>query len=354
MMSHSLLARSVGDNNSMSGLIKNVQPQAGVEGGEVIISCDAYDAADYRDCRVLFGSESGHLVSASAQRVIAAIPEGKGGSQEIQLAGGFFSGHSSFQWGTRLASDLHPVANPAIDPESGNIYVTLSGTRGQKVPVAVYEITPEGVVSPFLSDVINPTGLAFDRDGVLHLTSRYEGTLYRVTPFKETETVAEDLGVATGLAFDSRGLAYVGDRSGTVHRVNEIGEARPFASLEASVSAYHLAFSPDGDLYVTGPTVSSFDSIMRINAVGDVSKFYTGLGRPQGLAFDDDGNCYVAASLRGHRGIVRVTPDGRKAEVVVAGANLVGLAFDAQGDMIVVSTQRVYRVPMGIKGYSVF
>ncbi len=107
-------------------------------------------------------------------------------------------------------------------------------------------------------------------------------------------------------------------------------------------------------MYVTGPTVSSFDSIMRVNAVGDVSKFYTGLGRPQGLAFDTEGNCYVAASLRGHRGIIRISPDGGKAEVVVAGANLVGLAFDGKGDMIVVSTQRVYRVPVGIKGYSVF
>jgi sugar lactone lactonase YvrE len=149
-------------------------------------------------------------------------------------------------------------------------------------------------------------------------------------------------------------LAYVGDRSGIVHRVNEIGEARPFASLEASVSAYHLAFAPNGDLYATGPTVSSFDSVLRINAVGDVSRFYTGLGRPQGLAFDADGNCYVAASLRGHRGIVRISPDARKAEVVVAGANLVGLAFDPQGDMILVSTQRVYRLPLGIKGYAAF
>ena len=93
---------------------------------------------------------------------------------------------------------------------------------------------------------------------------------------------------------------------------------------------------------------------MRINAVGDVRKFYTGLGRPQGLAFDQDGNLYVAASLRGHRGIVRITPDGSKAEIIVAGANLVGLAFNHEGDMILVSTQRVYRVPMGIKGYSVF
>ncbi len=336
----------------MSGFIKSVTPRAGVEGGEIIISCEGFDASDYGHCRAFLGEETGQILSASTHRVIVIVPEGKGGSRELKLEGGFFSGRAEFAWGTRIANDLHPVANPAIDPESGNIYVTLSGTRGQKVPVSVYEITPAGVVSPFLSDVMNPTGLAFDRDGTLHLTSRYEGILYRVTPFKDTEIVAEDLGVATGLAFDARGLAYVGDRSGIIHRVNEIGEARPFASLEASVSAYHLAFAPDGDLYATGPTVSSFDSVQRINAVGDVSKFYTGLGRPQGLAFDVEGNCYVAASLRGHRGIVRITADGRKAELVVAGANLVGLAFDRQGDMIVVSTQRVYRLPMGIKGYS--
>ncbi|HEX4946377.1 MAG TPA: gluconolaconase, partial [Blastocatellia bacterium] len=228
MMTHSWRASEVSPTNFMSGKITNLQPRAGVEGGEVILSCEGYDASDYRDCRVLVGLELGRIISAAPQRAIIAVPEGKGGSEDLYLEGGSFSARGSFLWGTRIASDLHPVANPAIDPETGNIYVTLSGTRGQKVPVSVYEITPAGVVSPFLSDVMNPTGLAFDRDGVLHLTSRYEGTLYRVTPFKETETVAEDLGVATGLAFDSRGLAYVGDRTGgIIFRINELGEARP-------------------------------------------------------------------------------------------------------------------------------
>ena len=55
----------------------------------------------------------------------------------------------------------------------------------------------------------------------------------------------------------------------------------------------------------SGPTVSSFESIQRVNAMGDVSKFYTGLGRPQGLAFDAQGNLYVAASLRGRADIAR-------------------------------------------------
>jgi sugar lactone lactonase YvrE len=219
--------------------------------------------------------------------------------------------------------------------------------------VSIYRVATDGTVSPFISEIVNPTGLAFDREGTLYVTSRYDGALYRVSPFKEVKEFASDLGIATGLAFDRNGTVFVGDRSGTIFRVNEIGETRPFATLEPSVAAFHLAFGPDGDLYVTGPTVSSFESVMRVDATGVVTRFYTGLGRPQGLAFDSDGNLYVAASLRGHRGIIRITADGRRAEVVVSGSTLVGLAFDERGNMIVASTQRVYRLPLGLKGYSV-
>jgi sugar lactone lactonase YvrE len=336
------------------GPIQSTVPGAGVEGGEVIIACEGYDTSDYYACRVFFGGHRGRLVSASARRVIAAIPEyevGAGGGG-VRLEGADFGADAPFALGTKIADNVHPVANPAIDRDDGSIYVTLSGTRGQKVPVSIYKIGSDGAVSPFISEIVNPTGIAFDGQGSMFVTSRYDGTLYRVSPFKEIKAIASDLGIATGVAFDARGTAYVGDRSGTVYRVNEIGETRPFATLEPSVSAYHLAFGPDGDLYVTGPTVSSFDGVARISAMGQVSRFYTGLGRPQGLAFDARGNLYVAASLRGHRGIVRVTPDGARAEVVVSGSTLVGLAFDDGGNMIVVSTQRVYRVPLGIKGYS--
>jgi sugar lactone lactonase YvrE len=341
-----------------NGLIKSVRPPAGVEGGEVILACEGYDTSDYAACRVEFGvGERGRLVSASPARVIASIPEyevGVGGSG-LSLEGGGRTSRAAFVLGTKLADGLHPVANPAIDRDDGTIYVTLSGTRGQKVSTSIYKIGPDDSVTPFLSDeIVNPTGMAFNREGTLYVTSRYDATLYRISHFMEVQTVATDLGIATGLAFDRRGDIFVGDRSGTVFRINEIGEARPFASLEASVSAYHLAFGPDGDLYVSGPTVSSFESVMRINSMGEPTVYYRGLGRPQGLAFDTQGNLYTAASLHGHRGIIRISPGGAHAEVVVAGTALVGLAFDDAGNMIVVSTQCVYRVPMGIKGYSVF
>jgi sugar lactone lactonase YvrE len=344
-------------SNWNDGLIRSVRPLAGVEGGEVILTCEGYDTSDYAACLVFFAGSLGRLVSASPSRVIASIPEYAigGGGSGLNLEGGGRVSQSLFTVGTKLADGLHPVANPAIDRDDGTIYVTLSGSRGQKVPTSIFKIGPDDAVTPFISeDIVNPTGMAFNREGTLYVTSRYDGTLYRISHFKEVQTVATDLGVATGVVFDRRGDIFVGDRSGTVFRVNEIGEARPFASLEPSVSAYHMAFGPDGDLYVAGPTVSSFESILRLNSMGDATIFYRGLGRPQGLAFDAQGNLYTAASLHGHRGIVRISPDGARAEVVVAGSALVGLAFDDAGNLIAVSTQCVYRVPMGIKGYSVF
>jgi sugar lactone lactonase YvrE len=338
------------------GAIKKVEPRAGVEGGEVVLTCAGYDTSDYQACQVEFAGVQGRFVGAAPERVIVNIPEYAKGFKAAELALESASARwiAPFVLGEKLADNLHPVANPAIDRDDGSIYVTLSGSRGNKVPVSIYKVLTDGTVEPFLSDIVNPTGLAFDQEGILFVTSRYEGELYRVTPFKEVTTLATELGVATGVALDRRGAIYVGDRSGTIFKVNELGEARPFATLEPSVSAYHLAFSPEGDLFVTGPTVSSFENIWRIDATGEVTSFYRGLGRPQGLAFDEDGNLYVAASLRGQRGIVKITANGERAEVVVSGGALVGLAFDDSGNMIITSTQKVYRVPLGIKGYSVF
>jgi sugar lactone lactonase YvrE len=143
---------------------------------------------------------------------------------------------------------------------------------------------------------------------------------------------------------------FIGDRSGTIFRINEIGEATPWAEHEPSVSAYHLAFGPDDALYVAGPTVSSFDAITRFDKLGIPEVFYRGLGRPQGLAFDREGSLYVAASLHGRRGVVRISPDGTSAELLVAGMNVVGLAFSPGGEMIVATNDSIYSLPLGIEG----
>ncbi len=275
----------------------------------------------------------------------------KSGVIDVILQSGFEQSEpANFTVGKRLAGDLHPVTNPAFDPDDGALFVTRSGSRGEQLPVTLFRVDVGGEVSEYSGDITNPTAIAFGGDGQMFVTSRHDGVVYRLTPFKEAISFARNLGVATGLAFDSEGMMYVGDRTGTIYRVNGIGEEKPWAQMEPSVSAYDLAFGPEGYLYTSGPTVTSFDSIWRINKEGRATVFFKGLGRPQGLAFDREGSLHVAASLHGRRGIVRISPDGEKAELFVAGVNLVGLAFSVAGDMAVVSIDSVYSLPAGIKG----
>jgi sugar lactone lactonase YvrE len=331
--------------------VLHIDPDYGIPGGEIVIDCDGLDTSDPSSCAVIVGDSPAQIVALAPRRVLAIVPETKAGRVPVRLSGGgYLSEPAYFTVARKLAGDLHPVANPAFDPDDGSLFVTRSGSRGEELPVTLFRIDISGDVSEYSGDISNPTGIAFSPDGQMFVSSRLEGVVYRVTPFKEAVAFARNLGVATGIAFDPQGVMYVGDRTGTIFRVNGIGEERAWTQIEPSVSAFHLAFGPDNSLYVTAPTVTSFDCIWRINPDGDVDVFYKGLGRPQGLAFDRDGNLYVAAALRGRRGIVRISADGRDAKVIVAGVNLIGLAFSAAGEMAVVSIDSVYSVPTQIKG----
>ena len=327
--------------------IERLSPPAAIAGGEVFIHGRGFADHSPRPPQVKFGESEASVLIAAEDFVVAQVPEGAaGGSVRVRTTAGE-TPPAAFEIGVALADNLHPVANPAVDA-AGNIYVTFSGRRGQKVPISLYKIDTQQVIKPFLSDLMNPTGLAFDSSGVLYVTSRFEGVVYRVTPDSRKSRYAEGMGVATGLAFDADENLFVGDRSGTIFKIGRDRQIFVFATLEPSVAAYHLAFGLDRHLYVTGPTTSSNDCIYRINNTGQVSVFYRGLGRPQGLAFDIEGNLYVAASCQGRRGIVRFSPAGQP-ELAISGPSLVGLAF-APGGLVLATNNAVYRLNWRVAG----
>ena len=202
--------------------------------------------------------------------------------------------------GAQIADNLHCVSNPAVD-SAGNIYVTFSGQRGQKVPVSLYKVTAGNSVKPFVTELMNPTGLALDADGKLYVSCRNDGTIHRISPDGRSMQWMEGMGIATGIALINRATftwAIAAERFSKSAAEREIFV---FATLEPSVAAYHLAFGPNGDLYVTGPTTSSFDRVYRITPAGEVSFFYVGLGRPQGLAFDRKEICMLPPRCRAPR-----------------------------------------------------
>lgn len=287
-------------------------------------------------------------VSISRRFLTAQIPEGATSGMLRLEASGEPVAETFFEVGVQLAGDLHPVANPAVDSE-GDLFVTYSGSRGERVPVSIFKISPSGEKTPYNSEIVNPTSIAFNTQGLLFVSSRLDGKVYVARPYGELEVFAENLGITTGIAFGSDGALYVGDRSGTIFRVDEAGVAEAFATLEPSVSAYHLAFDNRNYLYVSGPTLSSYDNIYRLSPAGEVGIFYTGLGRPEGMAFDVENNLYVAASLGGQRGLVRITSEG-EAELVVSAPNLIGVAFDREGNAFMVNRTAAFRLFLGIEG----
>lgn len=326
--------------------IVRVTPAAAIPGGEIRIHGKGLTKADRP--HVTIGDVDAPVVIGSESLVIVRVPEGASAG-ELQVGNGD-RGRATWPCdiGVQIADNLHPVANPAIDSH-GNIYATVSGPRGQKTPVAVYKIDLNYVPKPFVNEMMNATGLALDHDDILYVSSRYDGIVYQVTPHGNMSVYVEGMGVATGIAFDQDQNLYVGDRSGTIFKISRERQIYVFATMEPSISAYHLAFGPDGHLYVSGPTTSSFDSIHRISPTGEVELFYRGLGRPQGMAFDAQGRMYVAASLGGRRGVVRI--DGaRGAELFLSGPGVVGLAFTPTRAMVVSTNNALYRVDVGIQG----
>jgi sugar lactone lactonase YvrE len=211
------------------------------------------------------------------------------------------------------------------------------------VPISIFRVRPNGTRETFSSGVVNPTSMAIAPDGMLYVSSRFEGTVYRVMEDGSVEPFATDLGVACGLAFDTDGTLCVGDRSGTIFRVDRMGRVTTLAALPSSVAAFHLAFGPDGSLYVTGPTLATYDAVYKIDRDGTVAIRSTAFGRPQGIAFDARGDLFVVEALAGKSGLYRLKEDGAP-ELVLTGPGLVGVAFDQIGGVVVCSNDTAYRL----------
>ncbi len=355
----------------------SLEPAAAMPGGEVelrgtgLVSTAA--VADAVLPRVTVGEQAAVLSLSRPGRAVAQVPEGAITGPVVLAHGGGASNALDLRVAVPMADGLHPVANPAVDAE-GNVYATVSGARGESVPVSIYSIARDFEMRPFVRGLLNATGLAFGADGFLYVSSRAEGTVYRISGGGSVTTYATGMGIATGIAFDREGNLFVGDRSGTIFKVGpergrtggsiasvapgsaeqaggELGDREIFvyATLEPSVAAYHLAFNDAGTLFVTGPTTSSNQAVYAIDRDGRTTVFYQGLGRAQGLALDVDGNLYVVASLRGQRGIVRITPQ-RAASLAVSGHNLVGLAFLENGCAALATRNALYHVALGIEG----
>ena len=330
--------------------ISEIRPLWAVEGGRVTLRGSGFPVDDVRLPQVRIGALEAHIVRASPTALDVVVPDGiEGGSAAVRLSD--LPGETAFlEIGQPIARDLHQVDSPVFDGE-GNVYVTVSGGRGQQVAEPLFRVSRDGTRQPIAAGLSNATALAFDGRGRLYVSNRFDGTVHRLLDDERVETFASDLGSPCGLAFDTNDVLHVGDRSGSILRVTPAGEVSVLATLPSSVAAYHLAFGPDGALYVAVPTLCSRDAVYRVGPDGDVRVVYDGFGRPQGLAFDRQGFLFVVEAMAGEAGLLRLRvdrPDPAPERVLAAGT-LVGVAIDPRGGLVVASNETAYRLDVPLK-----
>lgn len=343
-----IMTQSAVDDVLAAPRIDDVIPAAALPLGEVEITGAHLGPRGSEAPTVVVGTATAHLAMARPGRIAFRVPaEASTNLIEVRSSAGVSNG-VPLRVARELTNGLHPVTSPAIS-RSGMIYATVSGPRGKQTPVSVVRVSPDGRATPFVTGILNATGLAFNPDGDLFVTSRAEGTVYRIDGAGESTEYAEGMGVATGAVFDAEGNLFVGDRSGTIFKIDRERRIFVYATLEPSISAYHLAIDRESTLYVAGPTLSSNDAIWAIDRHGDAREWYRGLGRPQGLAMAENGDIYVTACLRGVRGLVRVTSEG-DASLVVSGNHLVGIAFSPLGTAVLATSEAVYDIDLGVEG----
>lgn len=323
-----------------SPVLIGADPLRVIEGGRLWLRGSGLPVPTAHEDLCSIGGLSARAVFAAPDRMAVEVPLGlEGGTTDLKVP--WLPGATLFvEVGTPLATGFHQVDNPAIDAE-GRVYVTYSGARGQQAPVSIFRLMPGGPREAFVSGIVNVTSMAFGPEGRLHVSSRFDGTVYRVFDDGRFEVVASDLGLACGLAFAPDGTLLVGDRSGTVFHIDGKGRAAVLATLPPSVAAFHLAMAPDGLLYVTGPTLGSYDRVYRVGMDGRVEIVDESFGRPQGLAFDSAGLLHVVEALAGVSGVYALPESGPKG-LVVSGPRLVGLAFSAAGRLVVATGDTLY------------
>jgi sugar lactone lactonase YvrE len=323
--------------------VGDVRPSRAIERGRIDLIGTGFPVRRPGPPAVWIGEQRARVAYASPTRLSVLVPTGivEGGRTAIRVDG--VDSESAVEIAAPFATGLHQVDSPVFDSH-GNLFVTFSGTRGEQVPVSIFRVRPDGTRETFSSAVVNPTSMAIGPDGHLYVSSRFEGAVYRLDNDGGAELFASDLGIACGLAFARDGTLYAGDRSGTIFKVDPQGRATSFASLSPSVAAFHLALRGDGTLFVTAPTLSSYDTLFEITPAGTVRVRPERFGRPQGMAFDAAGALLVVEALAGMSGVYRLGGAG-PAELLLAGPGLVGVAFDPRSGLVVCTNETAYHLP---------
>lgn len=269
---------------------------------------------------------------------------------------------------TRLISGYDTPEGPAFDRQANLFFVNWSSA-------SIVRRTADGEASEWFNTGGIPAGLAFHADGSLYVADEGDeihGVL-RITPDGEVTTVVdafegEPLNGANDLVFDRNGVLYFSDpwRSSLERPIGGFYRFFPDGRLEridhGLAFPNGVAIAPDGSAVYLAETWRNRVLRYRIEpngTVGGREEFATLRDDPgpDGMAFDAEGNLYVARFGAGRVDVL--DPSGHAvAAIPVPGRNVTNVAFGGadRTTLIVteVETGSLYRVELDTPGLRLF
>jgi gluconolactonase len=267
-----------------------------------------------------------------------------------------------------VVSGYDSPEGPAFDRDGNLFFVNWLSS-------SIVRVAPDGTAREFANTGGIPAGLAFHRDGTLYVADEgehlhgvlcvaFDGT---ITPWVQ-EYQGRPLNGANDLVFDQNGVLYFSDPWGSSLEQPIGGFYRAFPDGRLEQIDHGLAFpngvavAPAGDAVFLAETwhnrILRYE-IKRDGSVGERLVFAHLSGRPgpDGMAFDESGNLYVAHFGEGRVDVL--DPAGAQiGQIDVPGKKTTNVAFGGHdGTTVVITdveTASVYRTRLDVRGHRLF
>lgn len=168
----------------------------------------------------------------------------------------------------------------------------------------VSRVAADGSVTVFARNIPQPTGLAFDGFGNLLVAAGGDGNVYKVSSGGTARVFLRGFTFPIGIATGPDGSIWVASfGDGILHRFDAFGAFVESFDLGSVVGPFFVAFSPAGELFFS----NGFEAIYKL-VEGQPVLFARGERFLEGLAFDVEGNLYVANERRDR--VILYGPDG--------------------------------------------
>ncbi len=324
-------------------VIKDIIPKMGLPGGAITIKGKRFKPWEIANENLYFPNSNAWIDGVSDSTLLTSIPDNSVSGHVYININGVKSNKYHFVVPKAITDGLHIVDNPVID-SNGNIYTTYSGGRGESTNISVFKINQNGEKEVYIRGLVNATSLLIDNNDTLYIVSRFDGKVYRSFEKGTFEIFSHGLGAAFGMAMNSQGEIFVGDRNGSIFKLNKDGLASFYSSIPSSYIAFHLAFDSKDNLYVSNPAHMGENCIYKIDKEDKKPQiYYNGLSLFHGFAFDSNDVLYLVESKRNESCIIKVNSN-KSSTPIITGRNFIGLSFGLKQSLIIATASSLYSI----------